>query len=66
MVDDTVGNIKQKGDGYVCGEIHICERGTTPQHKIISKDKRYTLLELIALSKEPVMCIIYFLESERM
>ena len=34
VMDEIGGNISHKGDGHVDGELHMCERVTTPQHKI--------------------------------
>ena len=60
VVDEVGGNTNQKGDGNVGGELQLCESGKTPQQKINTKDKHYTLLGLTALTGEPVMCIVIF------
>ena len=60
VVDEVGGNTNQKGDGNVGGELQLCEAGNTPQQKINTKDKHYTVLGLTALTGEPVMCIVIF------
>ena len=60
VVDEVVGNINQKGDGNVGGQLQLYKVGTTPQQNISTKDKHYTVLGLTALSGEPVMCIVIF------
>ena len=54
------GDISQKGDGNKGGEKYITGKGMVPQLKSNAKDKHYTVLELTALSGDPVMCVVIF------
>ena len=60
VLDEVGGNTNQKGDGNVGGELMLCERGKTPQKKISTKDKHYTVLAPTALNGEVIMCCIIF------
>ena len=60
VLDEVGGNTNQKGDGNVGGELMLCERGKTPQKKISTKDKHYTVLAPTALTGEVIMCCIIF------
>ena len=60
VMDEVGGNTSQKGDGHVGGELMVCEAGKTPQRKINTRSKHYTLLPITALNGEPVMCVIIF------
>ena len=43
MMDKVGGNISQKGDSAIGGELQLCETGKTPQQKISTKDKHYSV-----------------------
>ena len=59
VVADEVGaNTSQKGDGHAAGEKFICARGTTPQTKVSTKDKHYTVMGYALLTGEPVMYLV--------
>lgn len=60
VMDEVGGNTSQKGDGYVGGKLMLCETRKTPQQKINTKNKHYTLLGLTALSGKPIMCCVIF------
>ena len=60
VMDEVGGNMNQKGDGNVDGQLQLCERWMTPQENINTKDKHYTLLGLTALTYKPVICIVIF------
>ena len=59
-MDEVGGNISQKGDGAVGGELMLCEKGKTPQQKISTKDKHYTVLGITNLEGLAVMCVVIF------
>ena len=59
-MDEVGGNTSQKGDGHIGGELMLCETGTSPQRKINTKDKHYTVLGLTTLSGKAVMCCVIF------
>ena len=59
-MDEVGGNINQKGDGNIEGQLQLCEIDKTPQQKVSSRDKHYTILGLTILSSEPIICIIIF------
>ena len=58
--DELGGNTSQKGDGHVGGQLLLCETGKTPQVKISTRDKHYTIMGLATLTGEPVMCVVIF------
>ena len=60
VLDKVGGNTNQKGDGNIGGELMLCEVGKTPQQKICTKDKHYTVIAPTALNGEIVMCCIIF------
>ena len=60
VLDEVGGNTNQKGDGNVGGELMLCERGKTPQKKINTKDKHYTVLAPTTLDGKPLMCCVIF------
>ena len=60
VMDEVGGNTSQKGDGHIGGKLLVCAKGMTPQIKINTKDKRWTLLGLTSLNGAAVMCIIIF------
>ena len=60
MMDEVGGNISQKGDGVVGGELQLCKRGKTPQQKISTKDKHYTFLGVTNLEGKAIMCVVIF------
>ena len=60
VFDELGGNISQKGDGHVGGQLLLCEKGETPQIKVSTRDKHYTVLGLTSLTGHPVMCVIIF------
>ena len=59
-MDEVGGNIKQKGDDAVGGQLILCEKGKTPQQKISTKDKQYTVIGLTNLEGLAVMCVVFF------
>ena len=59
-MDEVGGNTSQKGDGHLGGELMLCETGKSPQRKVNTKNKHYTVLGLTTLSGKPVMCCIIF------
>ena len=60
MIDEIGGNINQKGDRNMGGQLKSCEVGKTSQQKVSIDDKHFTVLGLTALSGVPVMCIVIF------
>ena len=38
----------------------MCEQGKTPQRKVNTKDKHYTVLAPTSLDGKPVMCCVIF------
>ena len=64
-MDEVGGNISQKGDGAMGGELFLCEKGKTPQQKISTKDKHYTVLGLTNLEGKAVMCVVIFSGTKR-
>ena len=60
VFDELGGNTSQKHDGNVEGQLILCERGNTPQRKISTRGKHYTMMGVTSLTGEPVMCIIIF------
>ena len=58
VFDELGGNISQKGDGHVGGQLFLCEKEETPQVKVFTRDKQYTVLGLTSLTGHPVMCVI--------
>ena len=38
----------------------MCKKGKTPQTKISTRDKQYTVMGLTSLTGEPVMCVVIF------
>ena len=60
-IDEVGGNISQKGDGAMGGELFLYKKGKTPQQKISTKDKHYTVLGLTNLEGKAVMCVVIFL-----
>ena len=40
--------------------MQLCERSCTPQQKVSSKDKHYTILGLTVLTSEHVICVVIF------
>ena len=59
-MDEVGGNTLQKGDGRLGDELLLCENGKSPQRKINTKNKHYTVLGITTLSGLPVMCCIFF------
>ena len=55
VMDEVGGNTSQKGDGHLGGELMLCETGKSPQRKVNTKNKHYTVLGLTTLSGKPVM-----------
>ena len=64
VMDEVGGNISQKGDDAIGGELQLCEAVKTLQQKISTKDKHYTVLGLTNFLGEAVMCIIIFARIE--
>ena len=60
VFDELGGNTSQKGDGNVGGQLMLCERGKTPQLKISTRDKHYTMMGLTSINGKPVMCVVIF------
>ena len=61
VVMDEVGrNINMKGDGHIGREMYLCELGMIPQHKSSRADKHFTLLGLMLLTIELIMCVVIF------
>ena len=56
--DEVGGNLCMKGDGHIGGELLLTENGMVPQRKASSKNRRFTLIGLTALTGEPVMAVI--------
>ena len=56
--DEVGGNLCMKGDGHAGGQLFLTAPGRVPQQKASSKNRRFTLIGLTALSGEPVMCVI--------
>lgn len=50
------GNISQKGNGYASGTHLSCKRASVLKKVISNKDKLFALLQLTALTGEPVAC----------
>ena len=62
--DEVGGNISMKGDGHVGGELYLTEKGRVPQKKTSTRNRKFTMIGLTALTGVPVMCII-ILEGKR-
>ena len=58
VADEVGGNTSQKGDGLVGDELMLIKPGQVAQRNITTKDKHYTLLGLILLTGEPLMCVV--------
>jgi len=58
VADEVGGNMSQKGDGLVGGELMLIKPGQVAQRNISTKDKHYTLLGLILLTGEPLICVV--------
>jgi len=56
--DEVGGNISMKGDGHVGGELFVTEKGRVPQRKVSTKNRKFTMIGLTALTGDPVMCVI--------
>lgn len=56
--DEVGGNLCMKGDGHIGGQLLLTAPGKVPQRKASSKNKRFTLIGLTALTGEPVMAVI--------
>ena len=56
--DEVGGNLSMKGDGHVGGQLFLTAPDRVPQQKASSKNRKFTLIGLTALTGEPVMCII--------
>ena len=65
VMDEVGGNISQKGDGNIGGQLQLCENGKTPQEKISTKDKHYTVLGVTNLDGEAVMCVVILAGVDR-
>lgn len=64
-MDEVGGNISQTGDGAMGGELFLCEKSKTPQQKISTKDKHYTVLGLTNLEGKAEMCVVIFAGTKR-
>ena len=64
VFDELGGNIIQKGDGHVGGQLLMCEKGETPQIKFSTRNKHYTMLGLTSLTRHAVKCIIIFSDNK--
>ena len=58
VVDEVGSDLSQKGDGHIGGAKYACEKGTHSQNKVQHTDKHFTLLGFIALTGEPVLCLV--------
>ena len=47
-----------KNDGHIKGSLLVCAKEMTPQTKISTKDKQYTLVGLNILNEYNVMCVV--------
>ena len=56
--DEVGGNLCIKLDGHVGGELLLTAPGKVPQKKASSKNRRFSMIGLTALTGEPVMCIL--------
>lgn len=66
IVMDKVGsNASQKANGNNGGELHIITNGIVPQQKAGTKEIQFTLLELMALKGDAIMCGIFFHENAK-
>ena len=50
----------KKNDRHIGGRKLVCGKRIVPQQRVNYKDKHWTLLELTALSGDPIMCVIIF------
>ena len=58
VANEVGGNMSQKGDVLVGGELMLTEPGQVSQRNISTKYKHYTLLGLTLLIGEPLMCVL--------
>lgn len=58
-------NINQKGDRHVGCERMLCERVKTPQRKISTHDKHYTVMGLTGIYGLPLTCVVIFTSKKR-
>ena len=49
-----------KGNGYVGGKLLLGERGYIAQEKSLSKNRKFTIIGFMALTGDPVMCVLIF------
>ena len=56
--DEVGGNLNMDGDGHVGGTKLLCAKDAIPQKKTSTRDKHFTLLPLMLLTGEPLMCIL--------
>ena len=58
VTDQVGGNISQKGDGLIGGELLLTEPGQVAQQTTLTKDKHYTLLGLTLLTGQHLVCVL--------
>ena len=62
--DDVGGNISMTDDIHHSDHLLLWPKGTTPQDKVSTRDKHFTLMDLATMSGEPVIFIIILLGKQ--
>ncbi len=62
--NDVGGNLSMKGDGHADGQKFLTGTGIVPYRKCSNSEKRFTVIGLIALDGQPVMCV-FILKGNR-